>query len=56
MQKNKFGFILEDSFSKKLFILAKNSKKKPYEYLTSLIQKEYNLHTKNILRWDCDDD
>jgi hypothetical protein len=56
MQKNKFGFMLEDSFSKKLFILAKHSKKKPYEYLTSLIQKEYNLHTKNILRWDCDDD
>ena len=56
MQKNKFGFILEDSFSKKLFILAKHSGKKPHTYLTSLIQKEYDLYKENILRWDCDND
>lgn len=56
MQKNRFGVILESKVSKSLFILAKKNKQTPYEYLVSLIDKEYEIYLKEKLNWDSDNE
>jgi hypothetical protein len=54
MQTNRFGVILEDRISKSLFVLAKNNKQTPYEYLASVIDEKYQIYLKEKLKWDLD--
>ena len=56
MQKNRFGVILEARVSKSLFMLAKENKQTPYEYLTCLIDEKYQIYLKQKLNWDSDNE
>ena len=49
MNKNRFGLMLDDKTTAKLFTLAKKSKQEPYHYLTKLINEFYFFTTKEIL-------
>jgi hypothetical protein len=56
MKKGKFGFILTDEVYKKLNSLARANKKKPYDYIIDMIQKEYNDYISQKLKWDLEND
>lgn len=56
MTKGKFGFILAGETYKKLNSLARDNKKKPYDYLIYIIEKEYNTYISQKLQWDSEDE
>lgn len=56
MNKNKFGFILTNELYKKLNAIARADKKKPYDYLVDIIEKEYNKYITEKLQWDLENE
>lgn len=56
MNDNRFGIMLDDKVSKKLFLLAQNKKQTPYEYLVSLLNEKHKILLEQRLKWDSDND
>ena len=54
MNKNRFGLMLDDKTTAKLFSLAKKSKQEPYHYLTELINDKFDKLLVDSLLWDGD--
>lgn len=56
MNDNRFGIMLDNKVSKKLFLLAQNKKQTPYEYLVSLLNEKHTILLEQRLKWDSDND
>gem|GEM_PF-6011897 len=53
--QNRFGIILDNIISKKLFILCGSKNTDPASYIINLIKIEYEKYKKTELRWDDND-
>lgn len=56
MKESRFGIMLDDKVSKKLFLLAQDKKQTPYEYLESLLNEKHKILLAQKLKWDLDND
>jgi len=56
MKESRFGIMLDDKVSKKLFLLAQDKKQTPYEYLQSLLNEKHKILLAQKLKWDLDND
>jgi hypothetical protein len=54
MNQNRFGLMLDDKTSAKLFALAKKNKQEPYHYLNKLINDNFDKLLGDSLLWDGD--